>query len=41
MTRASPFDSDADLAYQWDTKGKLFSLAEVLPSGIIVTVAVA
>ena len=42
MTRTSRFDfgsgPDADLAYQWDTKNKLFSLAEVfaLPSAILV-----
>ena len=42
MTRTSRFDfalrKDPDPAYQWDTKHKLFSLAEVcaLPSGVLV-----
>ena len=43
MTRTSRFDfgsgPDPDPAYQWDTKRKLFSLAEVcaLPSDVLVT----
>ena len=42
MTRTSQFDLgsglDADLAYQWDTERKLFSLADVraLPSAVLV-----
>ena len=42
MTRTNRFDfgedPDPDLAYQWDTKCKLFSLAEVcaLPSAVLV-----
>ena len=41
MTRTSQLDfgsgPDADPAYQWDTKHKLFSLAEVggLPSAVL------
>ena len=40
MTRTSGLDFGSDPAHQWDTKRKLFSLAEVdaPPSAVIVVV---